>query len=258
MTASHGCGDARMFDAVMAVHSAPLNFEKRKAFRWLYTDQKKTFPYKIKVIFFLGQVLDSALQSRLQAENWQFGDTVQGSFIDSYFNLTYKAIFGFHWVNSFCKDLKLLLRIDDDVFFLVQNFFHLWNSSERISTIMCDIVKNDTVKRKGKWAVSISAFAETRYAFDRCLGYFVAISSDLISNVTQAALTTQFFWIDDVFMFGFVPLKVGKIQIMTIRQISYRTNLGGFEQCFKLRGRQCPHWMAIVNHTKFKQIYQLL
>ncbi|KAK0057260.1 lactosylceramide -n-acetyl-beta-d-glucosaminyltransferase, partial [Biomphalaria pfeifferi] len=206
-----GCQNASSYDAIMAVHSAPKNAAKRNMFRWLYSDYQKTSPYKIKVYFFVGQVKTFAAQSNLVAENVKYNDVIQGSFYDAYVNLTYKAIFVFKWLNEHCQGLRLLLRLDDDVFAGVHQFFDAWKSlvKTEANTIMCDAESNDKVRREGKWLVKKSQIPEDRYFFTHCLGYFVALTPDLVPKIEYSARRTTFFWIDDIFIYGFVATKVG-------------------------------------------------
>uniref|UniRef100_A0A2C9M6D8 Hexosyltransferase n=1 Tax=Biomphalaria glabrata TaxID=6526 RepID=A0A2C9M6D8_BIOGL len=163
------------------------------------------------VYFFVGQVKTFAAQSNLVAENVKYNDVIQGSFYDAYVNLTYKAIFVFKWLNQHCQGLRLLLRLDDDVFAGVHQFFDAWKSlvKTEANTIMCDAESNDKVRREGKWLVKRSQIPEDRYFFTHCLGYFVALTPDLVPKIEYSARRTTFFWIDDIFIYGFVAKKVG-------------------------------------------------
>ncbi|CAG5131347.1 unnamed protein product, partial [Candidula unifasciata] len=42
------CRDAGVFSAIIAVHTAPSNFQNREVFRWLYGDFNKTKPNRYK------------------------------------------------------------------------------------------------------------------------------------------------------------------------------------------------------------------
>ena len=44
-----GCRDAAEYDAIMVVHSAPGNYDKRKIFRQVYNNLNNTRPYRLKV-----------------------------------------------------------------------------------------------------------------------------------------------------------------------------------------------------------------
>ncbi|KAH9499880.1 hypothetical protein Btru_076829 [Bulinus truncatus] len=255
----HGCQEADSYDAIMAVHTAPSNEAKRQAFRWLYTDSQKTYPYTLKVIFFIGLVKNAKLHSQLVNESQQFGDLVQGNFVDSYKNLTYKTIFVYKWVSDHCRGLKLMLRTDDDVYLDVQHFFKAWGrlvSTDETNTLMCDVVHQDVVWRKGKWAVQREEIAEDKYQFQHCRGYFAALTSDLPGKMVESARRTPFFWIDDVFMYGFVAAKVGVTFFSVDREMA-RWNEGKFTKCYQTQGRDCSLLSVLATPDKFRHLYSI-
>ena len=49
-------------------------------------------------------------------ENNKHGDIVQGDFLDTYHNLSYKAIMGSLWVSEFCNQAEFVVTTDDDMF----------------------------------------------------------------------------------------------------------------------------------------------
>ena len=49
-------------------------------------------------------------------ENVQHADIVQGNFVDSYRNLSYKATMGNLWVSEFCEQAEFVVKTDDDMF----------------------------------------------------------------------------------------------------------------------------------------------
>ena len=82
-------------------------------------------------------------------------DIVQGDFIDSYHNLTYKNVMGLLWATEYCSGAGVIVKTDDD----------MWLDLHTISTISrafnfngellaCTVLNNLKVERTGKWAVS--------------------------------------------------------------------------------------------------------
>jgi hypothetical protein len=96
---------------VIAIHSSPDNFD----FRMTVRETWGQFSSESLIVFMLGAVPDD-VQSQLELENKVYGDIVQGNFIDSYRNLTYKHAMVFKWFLENCPTVKFLLKIDDDVF----------------------------------------------------------------------------------------------------------------------------------------------
>jgi len=56
--------------------------------------------------FVLGRSVDDQLQRALVDEQTAHGDLVQLDFIDSYGNMTLKAIGALQWLNEFCRNAK--------------------------------------------------------------------------------------------------------------------------------------------------------
>ena len=67
-------------------------------------------------MFCTGSTLDENIQRSLEKESQEYGDLVQGDFLDNYYNLSYKAIMGNLWVAEFCSQAEFLVKTDDDMF----------------------------------------------------------------------------------------------------------------------------------------------
>ena len=63
-----------------------------------------------------GSTLDENIQRSLEVESQEYGDLVQGDFLDNYYNLSYKGIMGNLWVAEFCSQAEFLVKTDDDIF----------------------------------------------------------------------------------------------------------------------------------------------
>lgn len=78
---------------VIMVHSAPGNFAKRKTIR----DTWGTVDSRSLLLFVIGAFNDTKLEQRIQTEVKSFDDIVQGNFVDSYRNMTYKHTAVLKW-----------------------------------------------------------------------------------------------------------------------------------------------------------------
>ena len=67
-------------------------------------------------MFCTGSTLDENIQRSLEEESQEYGDLVQGDFLDNYYNLSYKGIMGNLWVAEFCSQAEFLVKTDDDMF----------------------------------------------------------------------------------------------------------------------------------------------
>ncbi len=47
----------------------------------------------------------------IQEEHQLYGDIVQGSFLESYRNLTLKAVMGLKWVTTYCSNAKYVIKV---------------------------------------------------------------------------------------------------------------------------------------------------
>ena len=67
-------------------------------------------------MFCTGSTFDENIQRSLEEESQEYGDLVQGDFLDNYYNLSYKGIMGNLWVAEFCSQAEFLVKTDDDMF----------------------------------------------------------------------------------------------------------------------------------------------
>lgn len=221
---------------VVLVHSAVQNFEKRRLIR-------NTWGAKVAVYFFLGQIdsppppppsssssrsssspseetlLAAATnQSKVEQESAEFGDIVQGNFYDSYRNLTYKHAMVFKWSVYYCRDVKYILKVDDDTFVNVPKlerfFVHSLSRFGARNLLMCVKIMYRRVERtfRSKWRVSFSEY-EKRYYPPYCFGFAILYSPDMIYKLYVLLQTGEkFFWIDDVFVTGIVFAQLNMTQ----------------------------------------------
>ena len=66
--------------------------------------------------FMLGYSPYELYQDQIRNESLLHGDIVQGNFLDSYKNLTYKTVLGHMWVSSFCPQAEFVMKADDDIY----------------------------------------------------------------------------------------------------------------------------------------------
>ena len=64
----------------------------------------------------LGYSLEQTQQDSIRNESLVHGDIVQGNFLDSYKNLTYKTVMGHMWVSRFCRQAQFVMKTDDDIY----------------------------------------------------------------------------------------------------------------------------------------------
>ena len=204
------------------VHSAPAHFKQRMAIRETWGGGRNFPDIVIKVIFLCGIVQTDegrSVQDALLLEADTYGDIVQEDFVDSYRNLTYKAIMGLKWVTLHCRHAQFLLKSDDDIFV---NIFRLVAHLQRISVqqrqpgdhvhqlLLCLVWYRMKVIRdqRSKWYLS-----PTEYPADvfptYCSGSAFVLTPDVASAMFNVSFRVPFFWVDDFYVTGLLAREVG-------------------------------------------------
>ncbi|CAF2150886.1 unnamed protein product [Rotaria magnacalcarata] len=98
---------------IVYVHSTPAYYQRRILIRetWATRD---LFP-EIRLVFMLGQTTDNKIMRAIKFENDLYQDIVQEDFLDSYRNLTYKAVMALKWISIYCPQASYILKTDDDM-----------------------------------------------------------------------------------------------------------------------------------------------
>jgi len=95
---------------IIYVHTAPEHLSRRQAVRstWGNVTRWSTVSDPVTLRFMLGRpVNDRRRQQRaLVNEQAEHGDLVQLDFVDSYRNMTLKAVGALQWLNEFCQNAR--------------------------------------------------------------------------------------------------------------------------------------------------------
>ncbi|XP_055959001.1 uncharacterized protein LOC126809715 [Patella vulgata] len=253
------CPEMTRIMVVILVHTSPDHFIRRQNIRSSFGSRKLYLPVKVRVVFLLGRVKQQETQNLILKEHRTYGDTVQGAFMDDYKNLTYKGVMGLHWVSNFCRNVKYVIKMDDDVAFDMWRFLGHFSSRDLTRTLYCGGGVKGHVRRTGKWSVPEYKFrGYKRYPFRYCYGFVVIISSDMISKLYQASFTVPFFWIDDVYLYGMLPLEVGNVNIIRASgHLNLLPRMDGL-QCLQDKGAECPLLAVTVSETTFNITWNLI
>ena len=71
----------------------------------------------------LGRAAGERTQEALQQESVLYGDIVQEDFLDSYRNLTYKAIMSMRWISTYCKHATFVLKVSVKISLICSDTF---------------------------------------------------------------------------------------------------------------------------------------
>lgn len=146
----------------------------------------------------------------------EYDDIVQGTFMESYRNLTLKHLMGFKWTSEFCRSVEYVVKMDDDI---VVNYYKLF---QLIKTYRFELMGHvlDHMKpirdSQNKWFVSRKEYENENYPEFLSGWLYVATFDSVLSLLNQAHLA-KFFWIDDLLVTGILREKA-KLKLTDIRQ----------------------------------------
>ena len=208
------CSDVEDLYVLVLVHTAISNFERRKLIRSTWGNLSLFETHKIRVAFLLGKPEKKHQQSAIKLESDQYNDIVQGTFIDTYQNLTHKAVLGLRWITENCGKAKYILKVDDDVIVNTPRLIEILSTKyiHVNRTIFCKVRPKGKINRVGKWNVEKTQFANmTHWPGPYCPGHYVIYTADIIQDLYVAIRTTPFLWLDDVYVTGLLAAKAGNI-----------------------------------------------
>ena len=246
---------------LVMVHSATGNFERRQAFRETWANIHLFNTLNNRIIFLLGKSNNATTQRLITRENGCYGDIIQGDFIDTYYNLTHKAVLGLRWITENCAHAKFVVKVDDDVFLNIFKVLSqiLTNHPFTSRTIFCDSRKNDIIHRsEHRWGVGPHIFpGMKRWPFPYCAGFFVVITADIIPELYEKARTSKFLWLDDVYVYGLLAHEIGHVTHIDIKKNTTYFE-GVTSKCFKSKREKC-HLLggvvdSVANMRKFWEI----
>ena len=238
------CRGYEKISALVMVHTAIEHFFRRKEMRRTWLNTTHYSPKHLKVIFLVGTTENKTMQEKLRNESNVFHDIIQGDFVDTYRNLTNKGVMGYRWIAENCMNAEIIVKIDDDSFINFFKFFEDYSFLVRRNRyVFCNKVHQDTMliirDKTSKWYVSDQFYkGRSVYPHTYCSGFVVFISTDLIPALYQAVFTAPFFWVDDFYLFGLLPSRLGYV-----RHGSFAKNLTFAHEealkCYQTFKRKC-------------------
>ena len=74
-------------------------------------------------------------KAEIVAEFEKYKDLVQGNFVDSYKNLTLKAVLGLRWMSQYCSEAPFAIKTDDDTFLNIFEMVRLMRENANKSQV---------------------------------------------------------------------------------------------------------------------------
>ena len=178
------------------------SIEKRKIIRETWGN-RNNFD-ELRVGFVVGLSVDYHVNELVKKENDLYGDIIQGDFIDSYRNLSFKSITAWKWISMYCQNANFVLKIDDDVVaqtFNLKKFLNEIQQKNFMKTFHCYAWHNAEVIRdpSSKFYVSLSEYSKK--TFDTyCSGIAYIMTNDIFREMYIESRKFPVFWIDDVYV----------------------------------------------------------
>ncbi|XP_071115098.1 beta-1,3-galactosyltransferase 5-like [Haliotis cracherodii] len=250
------CTSTARVHALFVVHTAPSNRKRRDVIRDMLTSDVINRKYTIRILFLIGwpTTFVRRTQGDIREETKQHRDILQGRFLDTYRNLTYKAVFGFKWISRHCKNVHYVIKMDDDVYVDMYNFFStLYPRFETRHAVICKNMAYSKVFRYGRWRVDDHAYRHYAYfPVKYCSGYAVVFKGDMVPLLYKASLMAPFFWIDDVFIYGTSRTFLRFVSIPQAQTGMYfQLNGSKAIECFK-NAKPCPVIFSSFNQDTHK------
>jgi hypothetical protein len=187
------------------------SFEKRESIRRTWANS--SLFSNLKVAFVIGLSNDLNLNEKLIKEHKQFDDLIQGNFLDTYRNLTYKSLIAWKWITNYCTNAKYIIKIDDDLALNSKNlieFFQINNETvnKKSNSFFCHVCLKGEPHRnpKSKWHASYEEYNGKLYGKDYqnlyptfCYGPAYIMTPDLISQLYFYSNYVKFFWLEDIY-----------------------------------------------------------
>ena len=248
------CTSATNLTLLVIILSSTRNFQRRRIVRETWANEKYYRLYgNIKTVFLLGQDKDEDIQKKIDQEFNIYGDIVQGGFIDSYHNLTYKSTMGFRWATESCRNANYILKTDDDIvinlFMLFQN--NTFSEPEDDFHVFCHRQIHPIVRDTNeKWFVEENQFKGLKKYPRYCGGSFMLILNKVVPYFYESLKRTPFFWIEDVLLYG---IALDNIQKITYKHISEKHRNLEFPYetitCLNQRKTRCPIFITMTDEN---------
>ncbi len=108
---------------LILITSAPQNQDQRKSIRETWCSKTKLIHPKVPLsnrkawqcVFLIGRHGDATVNANTLQESQYYSDILLGDYVDSYRNLSFKVLTGFHWASMTCHH-QYILKTDDDCF----------------------------------------------------------------------------------------------------------------------------------------------
>ncbi|GAB6023733.1 hypothetical protein CHUAL_008490 [Chamberlinius hualienensis] len=204
------CGDKDDVYMLILVGSHPNHLSIRNVIR-----QSLGHPeienLKFKIAFTFGYLRNVSQQKMLEDESRKYNDIIQGSFMDSYHNVTLRDLMALRWSWQYCPQARIVMRMDDDV---AIDIYRLIDSIEKkyvqlTTSVGCfQMLVKTPVFRDGQYAVSREEHPGDIYD-PYCQGWMYILTPKMAFNLDVASLKVKPYWMNDAYITGTLVKSLG-------------------------------------------------
>lgn len=190
------CQETKPF-LVLVVPVAAQNKNDRQIIR--DTWGAGTTDKNVALFFLLG--LGKQKQEDLLEESRQYGDLIQGDFVDCYKNLTIKSMVMLEWLDTYCHQAKYVMKIDSDMFLNVPKLMEMLQHTPKTNYLTGLVERAAVVHRytSSKWFVPFEIYSGSIYP-PYALGLGYIFSLDLAKKLVEASSSVRALYIEDVYL----------------------------------------------------------
>ncbi len=204
--------DSQDIYLLILVISHPNNTKARNAIRETWGMIERHHSRSVKTVFVLGRTGITKIDEKSVKEAAQFRDVLILDVIEQYFQLTLKTIGALKWASNICKSFQYLLKTDDDSFNnpvkYVEYLVH-HGSPKKFLGGRCEwqLTNRDSEE---KWGLSQSEYPHIALPLF-CRGPGYVLSKQAAISVVKMSEMTRSFKLEDVFLMGFVRMRLGLV-----------------------------------------------
>lgn len=202
--------NGRKLQMLLMIHSAPENFENRLLIRetWKFYEAFNT----IKILFLTGKSFNKSIENDVKIESNKFNDLLRIDILDNPQNCSIKSVAMLEWTLKKCQYAKYLVKTVDTSFLNIPEILSWMHNTKYERKILG--IKMENV-RPIRQSIDQNQISEAQYSGEFYPPYIDGdiyfITNDLVKDLYYTALETPFFILEDVFLHGFVSLKLGVI-----------------------------------------------
>uniref|UniRef100_A0A914QNZ2 Methyltransferase domain-containing protein n=1 Tax=Panagrolaimus davidi TaxID=227884 RepID=A0A914QNZ2_9BILA len=193
---------------LIAIPSRPTDFKRRMELRgsWL-----KNITSKITYRFFIGYTADVVVKKSCLYEAEVYNDMIITDLFDSYATLMYKTYVLLNWQQTFCKQVKYTLKIDDDTILNVPRLMY-WIKKEfdkEYAAANGKIIFGTTLEAVNLKTNFSIKWNPNQKGIEYCQGFTYLVSSIAAKLILPMTSREEFIKAEDVMFTGLLAEHAG-------------------------------------------------